>query len=865
MALNIALSISEFLNASKCNFPNKEVFMRRTGIFSFFAVALIGTFLCTSSALSQVHWNIVGPGCGGDLLTGAIQPDNPDIFYIGGDIEGIFKTTDGGESWVMVNNGLNSGGNTASAYAIQEVVMDPNDFETLYVCTWAGLFKSTDGAGSWNLIYPDQLEEEGPPIAYLSVDPDNGDILYCGIGNSAESEDGTGTLLKSTNGGDDWVEVDLDIGDESVIYSIIVDPISPQNNRTLLIATDTGVYRSVNNGIDWSPANNGLPHMNARRLVTHSTGGISSLFLSMRTTGEAGNPGSWSGGLYKSVDNGDNWVDITGDLPKYDEEAEAHTDYLKFDVHPVNPDIIYIGTYYSDAYTYMGIYKTVNGGDNWVKTDDGNITFGWLDDVWWDDLNVALLMISPSNPDIVVTGKDYPQKTTNAGETWTQIYCDEDDGFWQTRGMELMLPLAFGFDAADSDILYVGYDDMGFWRSNDGGTSFARLDPVQDPDGFDAVNSIAVDPANGDVYVGRNSGTNDEDNGYTVGKVQKSTDNGDNFANSNENLPAGRPAIVLDPNSPEDNRVLYCAVYGSGVYKSEDSGESWSAVNNGLGDEGAYAWAIALDVNNVGTLYLGLNTFVGEGTGGVYKTTNGGESWSRLEEMPGLDVLSVVIDPSNSDCIYAGGTDSYEWSEEGGLYKSTDDGDSWELVFTQPRVSSIQVHPENSDVIYCASQTWWNHVEGGDYGFYRSFDGGDSWSLINGNMGHTYVLASMINPYNSNQIYVGTHGGGIWMSENILQSVSNESTIPLNHLLISCYPNPFNSSTQIRYYIPATGEVNLRLFDINGRLIENLVQDRLVAGTHSISLDAADLVSGTYLIRLSTGAATEESKIILLK
>jgi photosystem II stability/assembly factor-like uncharacterized protein len=834
--------------------------------FSIFkSLLILGLLFIVTCSFAQVDWDIIGPGCGGDLLTCAIQPDNSDIIYIGGDIEGAFKTSDGGQSWDMINFGLNGGDRAAGTYGIQELVISPVDFNTVYACTWAGLYVSSEAGYNWELIYPDVLDEEGPMVSYMCCDPQDPDILFMGIGNTAEEEDGAGELYRSTDGGSTWELLDTGMSDESIVHSVEIDPSSPSDNRIVYMATDDGVLKSSDFGDTWSAINNGLPHMDARRLKVHGSGAAMTLFLSMKTGGDPGTPSSWEGGLYKSSDGGANWVEINGDIPQYDVDGEALYDYRKFDVHPTNADIIYMGTYYSDAYSDMGIYKTTDGGDSWFKTDDDNITFGWLDDVWWDDLNVAYLQIAPSNPDIVYTGKDYPQRTTNAGTTWEQIYTDNIDGAWSTRGIELMLPLDFGFDPTDENILYVGYDDMGIWRSDDAGVSFVLLDDVQDPDEYDAATSIAIDPVNGDVYLGRNSGTNDELVEYTLGTVMKSTNQGADFTYINSGLPAGCPDVVLDPDSPTDNRTLYCSVYGSGVYKSTDGGSSWSAANTGLGDDASLAWTLEMNPSNSSELYVGLNTLYGTGLGGVYKTSNGGDSWTRLTGLPENDVLSIAIDPSNSSTVYVGSTDSYEWSEEGGLYRSTNGGDSWESILTQPRVSAVVVHPENPDVIFAASQSWWNHIPDEEYGCYRTMDGGDTWEVINFDLGHTYILSAAINPHSPNQLFVGTHGGGVWTTSNSVASVENEETVPQDYTLVSNYPNPFNSKTSIRFSLTQSERVQLTIYNLLGEKIIDLADEVMVAGSHKVVFDASHLAGGIYFCTLRTVNSTSSTKIVYLK
>lgn len=428
-----------------------------------------------ASALGEVNWTSIGPGGGSFLMSSAIQPDNEDIIYVGGDIEGVIKTVDGGTTWKVKNTGINGGNRPAGVYGIQEIVIDPSNYQTVYACTWAGAFKSTNGADMWELIFPVQLEEDNIFVSYLAVDPDNSDILYMGIGNADFNSDGQGALYRSINAGSSWELLAVDMGDETVVHSIVVDPTSPSGNRILFVSTGNGVFRSTDNGESWSSVNDGLPHLNTRRLETFVTDSSLTLFLSMKTEGDPSNTNSFAGGIYKTTDAGDTWVSINGDLPTlpYEDpdDPPPFYDYWKLQIHPSNQDIIYTASNIGGWADLWGIHSTSDGGTHWEKIDT-DITYGWLDDVWWNDESASLLSLAPSNPNVLIAAGDaHIQMTQNAGETWAHVYTDPVNGNWLGRGIELMNPFAIGFHPTNPDVVYVGYDDMGFFRYQPGKSS----------------------------------------------------------------------------------------------------------------------------------------------------------------------------------------------------------------------------------------------------------------------------------------------------------------------------------------------------------------------------------------------------------
>ena len=716
---------------------------------------------CVEVSVAEVTWTSLGPGGGSFLMASAIEPDNPDVIYLGGDIEGVFKTTDGGQNWRMINNGLAGGDRPAGVYGIQELVIDPTDFQTVYACTWAGLHKSTDGGENWTFIFPRPYTEEVPPVSFVAVDPADGQILYAGMGDADANADGTGSLYRSTDGGMTWERLDVGMTDEAVVHGIVIDKTSPHGNRRLFVSTDSGVFRSEDSGETWTEIHAGLPHLNARRLGYSTSGGNMTLFLTLKT-----NPDSFQGGIYKSTDGGDNWTSINGDLatlPYQDpSDPPPFYDYWKFAIHPTNPDIIYIATNLGGWADLWGIHQTVDGGAHWTKIDT-TITYGWMDINWWNEANITVLEIAPSAPETLIAGNDFVRKSTNAGQTWEAVYTEPVGNSWRGTGIELMVTFDVGFHPTDPNIVYVAYDDMGFWRSDDGGQSFARLDAVQ-LSALDAATSITVDATTGTVYAGRNGGTNDEADGYVVGQVWKSTDRGQSWTVIGNGLPEGRPVLVMD----NANSTLYAAIYGQGVYKTTDGGQSWLRASNGLLSDAAFAWALAIDETAPQTLYLGLNTLEGSGSGGIYKTDDGGQNWTRLNGIASHDVLSVAVSPSDNQTLYAGVTDDYSWSTSGGVYKSTDGGDTWEKVLQQPRIGVVLVHPTQTEIVFAASQPWWNYTPDMASGLYRSLDGGQTWELISESLGHGFILFARINPHQPNQIFVGTHGGGLWRGDQIL-------------------------------------------------------------------------------------------------
>ncbi|MDQ7040714.1 MAG: T9SS type A sorting domain-containing protein, partial [Rhodothermus sp.] len=798
----------------------------------------------------------------------AIHPSNPDIVYAGGDIEGLWKTTDGGATWTFVNNNLATGPWTPDVYNIRQIKFDLNDstYNTLYIATSIGLFKTTNGGRIWLLAFPDTFYNEVDFISVYSVAIDPSDPYTIFVGTEG------GGLHRTTNGGATWSALPVPMADTTIVYDIYIDPTSPVGNRILYVGTSDGVFKSTDHGNSWSARNTGLPHKEVWRLKGVINQGQPILFLTLVTHGTPGNPASFQGGIFRSTDGASRWKDITGNLPVYQSMyEELFYFYREFVINPIQPNILYIGTAlgYPDeslgAYLEMGIYKTTNGGDTWTRIDT-SITWGWINPGFFDERFAFALAMAPSDTSVLYWGKDWLLKTTDAGKSWSQVYTRRVGNAWRGNGLEMMWTEDMAFAPHQPEVLYVGYDDMGLFKSTDGGVSFMPMDPVQDPyGGYDAVKDIVLDPQNPDhLYISRYEGGGMMfATGFSMGRLWRSTDGGNTWEAIVNGLPEGHPDLVLDPISgTPGNRTLYCAVYHHGVYKSTNSGVSWFPINNGLGADAAYAWKIALNPNNPQELYLGLNT-LGQG-GGVYRSTDGGNSWTKLTGFPDYDVLSIRIDPHNR--IYIAATDNFDWSFEGGLFRSTDGGMTWTRIFSQPRIADVAISPHNPDILAAASISWYAvWIDTLQPGIYRSVDGGRTWTNITGTLQHTFVTFLQWHPTDSTRLFVGTAGGGLWYTANALPvevidvspgTIADKLTIHPN------YPNPFRTTTTIRYELPTDGFVRLAVYNVLGQVVARLEDAWKRAGTYTTRFDARHLPGGVYFLRLQTGDVARIRKII---
>lgn len=571
--------------------------------------------------LSSPEIRPIGPD-GGHIVGFVVAPDDPAIMYAGTWGAGIYKSTNGGQTWTLMDNGL---GNLYINY----LAIDPVTPSTIYAGTQkGGVYKSTDGGANW-IAKGSGLNTEA--IVYtIAINPSNPSILYAGTRSPGSEPPWGGGVFKSTNGGETWQAVNSGLG-EDWVYSLAIDPTSPS---TLYAATHSvGVYKSVNSGSSWSAVNNGITDLNARALVIN---------------------------------------------PNF-----THT--------------VYVGTWHGG-----GVFKTTDDGANWSQVDSG-----------LNSAKIFALILDPASPQTLYAASYHRgvYKTTNGGSAWTQAGLNTDFVYRIAKHSGLNAPL---FAGTAGDGLYRSLDSAGSWSRSDVGLKATSV------------------------------------TGWVV-----------------------------------DAPDLFASVYGGGVFKSTDTGNSWSATNNGLEDR--YVHALAIPSPSV--------LLAGTDTSGVYRSVDGGATWSASNSgMPAgliplrslgapfnhfpdedwfdpgmlldfgresvlsaspsfggtnVSVLSIKIDPNNSNTIYLG-------TGGNGVLKSTNGGSSWSATnLTSEVIHDVAVNPFNASVLIAA-------LDGSEGSMLKSANGGGSWVFVNSGLGGTNVVSVTFDPGTADRLYAGTYNGVFW-------------------------------------------------------------------------------------------------------
>ena len=325
----------------------------------------------------------------------------------------------------------------------------------------------------------------------------------------------------------------------------------------------------------------------------------------------------------------------------------------------------------------------------------------------------------------------------------------------------------------DPSIIYLGFATGGIWKSTNMGTTWT---PIFDTYPVSSIGDIAIAPSNPDIlYIGSGESNNRQSTTRGDG-VYKSTNGGETFENVGLEDTHHISRVLVDPNDPD---VVYVAAMGHlwgpnnerGLFKTTNGGRSWS--NTNFINENTGFTEVVMEPGNSQVLYAASYQrqrtpwgFNGGGPGsGVWKTTDGGDNWTRLEgngfPEGTLGRIGLAVYAADPNIVYAqievlnttrrepGDTSVDE--TRSGVWKSTDGGNNWEIQSNNNNrpmyYSQIRVDPTNSDIVYTMGAS-----------FYKSVDGAENFETVRG-MGHGDHHALWINPDNSNQIMLGTDGG----------------------------------------------------------------------------------------------------------
>jgi photosystem II stability/assembly factor-like uncharacterized protein len=623
------------------------------------------------------------------------------------------------------------GGSSGRATA---VVVDPRNYQVVYLGTaGGGVWKTKDGGQNWT-----PLTDNQPSLAIgsLALDPSNPDIIYAGTGEenfSGDSYSGAG-VLKSTDAGASWTVLASGfVGTTSHIGPIAVDP---SNGQVVLAAVGTfggsgplggtggGIIRSSDGGTSWTTV---IPGMSTAVLFDPANGNTAYAAL--------GYPwGAANNGVYKSIDGGQNWIKVLG--PGTNFLALASLGRIGVAIDPTNPQTLYtvvanpIGSPQGDK---LGVFKTTDGGQTWTQLATPPECCSWYENG---------IAVDPANPSVIFTGAGGISRSIDGGSTWTNINQTGSNGIAPHPDQH-----AFAF-STDGSVLYA-VNDGGAWSTTD-------IDVTTYPNWNDLNATLAtinfypglsISPLNPNLAFG---GTQDTGSlRYTGSLVWDFTGVcGD----------AGYTAV--DSSSPA-NVYINCATSGGAVNKSPSNGDpyTFASASNGIDTSDGWPWVapIVLDPSNQSTLYFGGNHY-------VYQSTDGATSWTKLSTSFTANVSTIAVAPNDSNKVYVG-------TGDGHVYVTTNAtagvGAIWTGISTglpNRWVSRIAVDPARAATAYVTLSGFSGQSNPSAH-IFKTTDGGTTWADISGNLPDIPVNTIVIDPDLTSTLYAATDIGVFYTAD----------------------------------------------------------------------------------------------------
>jgi photosystem II stability/assembly factor-like uncharacterized protein len=697
-------------------------------------MALLAIFGAGSVRAATNVWTSVGAS-GGPVAALAADPQSLGTVYAATGA-GLFRSADGGASWGAVNPG--------PPCCISTLVFDPQSDGTIYASTRAGgVFQSTDGGVSWNAVNNGlPFDSDGTyAITALAMDPQNSATLYAG-----NIVLGRGGVFKTIDGGASWNAVSFGLPDSGVIALAI----NPQNTDIIFAATRAdGLFQSTDGGASWTILNTGLPVISALAIDPQNTN-------TMYAAAYYGSTDDYSA-LFRTVDAGASWTQIGPSY--YDEDTGHGIRVIALATVPQTAGTVY-------AATSVGLYKSTDSGASWtaVKSRSGDTDSN-------GQLTISAVAIDPQSPDTVYAAETNTGifKSTDAGLSWTSV-----NSALKSSPASIV---ALKFDPQTPGTMYVATDVGGLFKTTDAGTTWTGVnDGFPDPKNILELTIPVLDvaPQNPSTLYAVYAFMQD---------VFRSTDGG---ASWNPRLARGADGLVvkgarLTTNDlkvdPRDPNTIYAAGsyiesgsspnIGKGVFKSTNGAQSWTLVSSGvasLSDQSVLVTSLAIDPRNSSTVYAGTwRQGFGPVGPGIFKTTNGGESWKSAGLAGSGRAEILAIDPQNTNTLYARTASYSSCCLTSGLFKTTDGGASWKPVNAglPNYVTALAIDPQNSTTLYAAGSP--NAQPGAPgSGVFQSTDGGASWNAVSSGLPTVMVTALAIDPSDHNTLYAGTAGAGVF-------------------------------------------------------------------------------------------------------
>ena len=760
----------------------------------------------------QLEWRNIGPYRGGRSLGAAGSPGRMNEYYFGATGGGLWKTVDGGTEWFPVTDGQITS-SSVGAVAVAEtnpdiVYIGMGEVQLRGSITQGdGVYKTVDGGKTWRHLGL----EETQAIARIRVHPTNPDIVYVAALGHPYGDNSERGVFKSTDGGNTW-EKTLFVSEKAGAVDLIID----RNNPNVLYAStwqvqrkawkmwgggpDCKLWKSVDGGDTWADltGNAGMPKGPIGKIgVTVSPADSNRVWAIIEAN---------EGGVFRSDDAGKTWI-RTNDERKLRQRAFY---YSRIYADPLNKNIVYgLNT---------GLYKSLDGGrtfDITIKVPHGDNHDLWID---------------PNNPKRMINANDGGGNITiNGGESWTE----QDYVTTQLYHVMTTSDIPYHVAGAQQDNSTVAVPSDGWGHKQGRGPNHGWYYSV----GGGESGWITQHPSKPDVFYAGSQGALLTRYNRNTGQIRD--------IQVYPRFFSGEPASALPERwqwtfpimfAPQDDNVMYtCSQH---VWKTRNDGQTWERISpdltyadpSTLGKTGGvitmdmngpeiYATVFALAPSNhdIKTIWAGSDD------GKMHITRNGGETWENItpKELPKFSRISIIDESRHKPGTLYLAANRYQVDDRAPyVFKTHDYGKTWTKIINGIAeghfARAIREDLVRPGLLFLATE----------HGVYFSINDGQKWQKIQLNLPDTPVRDLVIK---DNDVVIGTHGRGFWILDDIQpirqykQSISNQSVFLFEpaDAIRGVY------DAKIQYYLEKEfDKVTFEILDANNRVISTHIGDK---------------------------------------
>src|SRR5258706_9702478 len=686
-----------------------------------------------------MKWRLIGPFRGGRVITVAGVASQPNTYYFGAVGGGVWKTSDGGNSWdpLFEKQAVSSIGAIAVSDSDPNVIYAGSGEACIRgnISYGDGVYKSTDAGKTWTNVGLRDTRH----IGALIIHPTNPDMVYvAGLGHAYGPNTERG-VFRTRDGGKSWERV-LYADDRTGAIEIVFDPKNPhalfaamwEGWRTPWTLNSggakDGLYRSSDDGTTWKRIEgNGMPEGPLGRIGVSVSGADSNVVYALIEAKK--------GGLYRSDDGGTNWTMINDDH-RFRQRAWYFTHVW---ADPKDSNKVYIAN--------TGLFRSNDGGKTFERL---NAPHGDHHGLW----------IDPSNPNRIINGNDGGATISiDGGKNWSTQNNQPTAQFYHGTADNDFPYRVYGTQQDNSSVGIAtasdrGYIDRGDWDAVGGGESgyvadepreshivyagsyfgyITRLDrrtnQVQniqqwplDPDGYNAsvqkyrytwTMPIVFSPHDPNIlYHSSQYLFRSKDGGHSWETISPDLTRNDKSKQQDSGGPITKDQASIEfydlifavAESPKQKGLIWVGTDDGLIQLTRDDGKNWSNVT----PQGVPEWAmislIEPSLFEAGTAYAAIDAHkLDDFKPYIFKTTDFGKSWSPITTgLPdGSYVHAVREDPKRKGLLYA--------CTETGPWVSFDDGSHWQalqLNLPTTPVHDLLIHGDDLDVATHALRSW---------------------------------------------------------------------------------------------------------------------------------------------------------------